>query len=417
MNLLINDIQFNLLNYSTYLSSYNYDFDLFNIIFFILSLCVGFISLMSLDTRFYSSKILFIVLCNVLILFIFLFSFTSSYVLFFLFYELLLIPSFFFVYRISPAKTSIQSSLYFVMWTQIGSFLVFLSVVICIWLTGSQNFNALSMYSFSSNEIIFLQFLLFFGFGIKIPVWPFHYWITKTHVDAPTGFSIFLSGFLVKTALFGFYKFQTHLGYMNNTTFFITLCLMGVIDASFKMWGQTDLKKLIAYATIQEMGVVYLTVCIGDTTALIGGFLFSVTHAFLSSIFFFIVDVIARRFYTRNIVEINGLLHLAPNLGVMILLSCILYGGIPGSMKFISEVYIFTGLCDINPLSTLIILLVSNVFGLLGFSKIWFNVTFGLTPIQSKNMIVYDLSLKELYTLTVPYVILLFWGLIIPNFI
>jgi len=99
---------------------YQFDFDIFNIIFYILSLVVAFISLLALDTRIYSSKTIFLVLCNVLVLFIFLFSFTTNYVLFFIFYELLLIPSFFFVYGISPAKTSIQLSIYFVMWTKIG---------------------------------------------------------------------------------------------------------------------------------------------------------------------------------------------------------------------------------------------------------------------------------------------------------
>jgi len=395
---------------------YTFDFDVFNIIFYILSLFVAFISLLALDTRIYSSKSIFLVLCNVLVLVIFMFSFTNNYVLFFIFYELLLIPSFFFVYRISPAKTSIQSSIYFVMWTQIGSFLVFLAVLFCITLTNNYTFNGLSMFGFTQSEITIIQYLLFFGFGIKIPVWPFHYWITKTHVDAPTGFSIFLSGFLVKTALLGFYKFNISLGYFNNTVLFSTICLIGIIDASLKMWGQTDLKKLVAYATIQEMGLVYLTLCFGDTTAMVGGFIFSVTHALLSSIFFFLVDTVSRRFYTRNIVEINGILHLAPNLGIVILLSCIFYSGLPGTLKFISELYIFAGLFDVTPLSTVIVLFGANFFGLIGFSKVWYNVVFGMTAIE-KNYMVHDLSFKEIYTLSICYIILLLWGLILPNFI
>lgn len=416
LNLLVNNEKYNLLanHYNYYF--YVFDFDIFNLIFYVLSLFVAFISLLALDTRIYSSKSIFLVLCNVLVLVIFMFSFTNNYVLFFIFYELLLIPSFFFVYRISPAKTSIQSSIYFVMWTQIGSFLVFLAVLFCIVLTNNYTFNSLSTFNFTSTEITIIQYLLFFGFGIKIPVWPFHYWITKTHVDAPTGFSIFLSGFLVKTALFGFYKFNISLGYFSNTVLFSTICLLGIIDASMKMWGQTDLKKLVAYATIQEMGLVYLTLCFGDTTSMVGGFIFSVTHALLSSIFFFLVDTVSRRFYTRNIVEINGILHLAPNLGIVILLSCIFYSGLPGTLKFISELYIFAGLFDVTPLSTIIVLFGANFFGLIGFSKVWFNVVFGMTSIE-KNYTVNDLSFKEIYTLSLCYFILLLWGLIIPNFI
>lgn len=416
MNTLLYNLKYNLIHSQFSYGFYQFDFDMFNIIFYILSLFVAFISLLALDTRIYSSKTIFLVLCNVLVLVIFMFSFTTNYVLFFIFYELLLIPSFFFVYRISPAKTSIQSSIYFVMWTQIGSFLVFLSILFCVVLTNSYTFASLAGFNFTHNELLIIQYLLFFGFGIKIPVWPFHYWITKTHVDAPTGFSIFLSGFLVKTALFGFYKFIIALGYFNNTVLFSTICLLGIIDASMKMWGQTDLKKLVAYATIQEMGLVYITLCFGDTTSMIGGFIFSVTHALLSSIFFFLVDTVSRRFYTRNIVEINGILHLTPNLGIVILVSCIFYSGLPGTLKFISELYIFSGLLDVTPLSTIIVLFGANFFGLIGFSKVWFNVVFGMTSIE-KNHMINDLSYKETYTLTLCYVVLFLWGLVIPNFL
>lgn len=70
---------------------------------------------------------------------------------------------------------------------------------------------------------------------------------------------MFLSGFLVKTAVYGFYKITILLGNNVNTTFFLTICIIGIIDSSLKMWGQTDLKKLVAYCTIQEMNLIYLT--------------------------------------------------------------------------------------------------------------------------------------------------------------
>lgn len=115
LNMLLHNDRFNVFYSQFTCYFYQFDFDVFNIIFYALSLFVAFISFLALDTRIYSSKTVFLVLCNVLVLFIFMFSFTTNYVLFFIFYELLLIPSFFFVYRISPAKTSIQSSIYFVM--------------------------------------------------------------------------------------------------------------------------------------------------------------------------------------------------------------------------------------------------------------------------------------------------------------
>lgn len=144
---------------------------------------------------------------------------------------------------------------------------------------------------------------------------------------------------------------------------------MGVIDSSLKMWGQTDLKKLVAYGTIQEMNIIYLTFCWGDSYAVLGGMLFSLTHAFLSTLMFFLVDCIYRRFHTRSIVEINGILHVAPNLGVSILFMLIFFSGIPGTIKFICEFYIFNGLLEISPSLCFILMFIANVVGLVGFSK------------------------------------------------
>lgn len=72
---------------------------------------------------------------------------------------------------------------------------------------------------------------------------------------------MYLSGFLVKTALYGFYKIINILSSEFSGVMFTTLCIIGVIDSSLKMWGQTDLKKLVAYGTVQEMNIIYLTFC------------------------------------------------------------------------------------------------------------------------------------------------------------
>jgi NADH-quinone oxidoreductase subunit M len=328
-------------------------------------------------------------------------------------YELLLLPSFLFVYFISPGKQSIQASIYFVIWTQIGSFLVLLAIAYLLNLLGGSSFNVLRNFTFTSMELSGLMFLLFFGFGFKVPIWPFHYWITKTHVEAPTGFSIFLSGFLVKSAIYGFYKYTTSIGGSIDTTFFSIFVIMGIVDASIKMWGQTDLKKLVAYATIQEMGIIYLVFCWGDIIMIYGGILFCITHAFLSSMFFFFVDCVNRRYNTRNIVEINGILHITPNLGVAILLGCILFSGLPGTMKFISELYIFSGLLELAPLSTLIIIFSANFLGIVGFSKVWFNAVFGLTPTKGVHL-PKDLSFKEVYILGLCVFGLFLYGFWVP---
>ena len=98
-----------------------------------------------------------------------------------------------------------------------------------------------------------------------------------------------------------------NLNFFFNSIFFIVVCFFGIFDSSLKMWGQNDLKKLVAYCTIQEMNIIFLAFCFGEINLIICGILFCMIHAFLSSLMFFIVDCIYKRFHTRNIVEITGI--------------------------------------------------------------------------------------------------------------
>jgi NADH:ubiquinone oxidoreductase subunit 4 (subunit M) len=180
---------------------------------------------------------------------------------------------------------------------------------------------------------------------------------------------MYLSGFLVKSAVYGFYKINTLICNDINTTLFSTICVVGTIDSSLKMWGQTDLKKLVAYSTIQEMNLIFLTFCWGDVNAIFGGILFSVTHGALSALMFYIVDCLQRRFNSRSVVELSGILQITPNLGIVIMVMCVLYAGLPGTLKFTCEFYIFCGLFELTPTLTILLFIITNVLGLISFSK------------------------------------------------
>ena len=375
---------------------FEFSIDFFGIILLFLGYFVGILSLLALDNRIFWKNIKYLFSLNIFILVVYFYVFSTNLLLFFLFYELLLIPSFLIVYFVSPSRRAIQASLYFLIWTQVGSFLVLVMVAYLISVVGSSNFTDIKLYKFSYSESFFVYFFLFLGFGFKVPLWPFHYWLTKTHVEAPAGFSMYLSGFLVKSAVYGFYKITSLLGNDINTTIFSTICIIGVVDSSFKMWGQTDLKKLVAYGTIQEMNLIFLTFCWGDTNAILGGILFSATHGALSALMFYIVDCLQRRFNSRSVVEISGILQITPMLGIAIITMCVLYAGLPGTLKFTCEFYIFCGLFEITPTLTIILFFIANVLGLIGFSKCWFDATFGMS-LKGHKLAPFDLNSKELY--------------------
>ena len=150
-------------------------------------------------------------------------------------YELFLLPSALLVYFISPTRRAIQASIYFLMWTQLGSLIVLVAVIYITYLSGSTNLNQIAQCSFNSEDSLIIYTLLFLGFGIKVPIWPAHYWLTKTHVEAPAGFSMYLSGFLVKTAVYAFFRLSSLLSNEFSVILFVVVCLVGVVDASLKM--------------------------------------------------------------------------------------------------------------------------------------------------------------------------------------
>ena len=385
-----------------------FNIDFFSFIILFLAYVVGFVSLLVLDTRLYWLNIKYYYVFCLFVLVVFFFVSADNIIIFFLLYECLLVPSFFFVYFVSPSRRAIQASIYFLIWTQIGSFLVLFTVLYIVVISGCYNFYSLKFFKFSFFELFFFYFFFFFGFGIKIPIWPFHYWLTKTHVEAPSGFSIYLSGFLVKSALFGFLKFVTNLNLFFNTVFFVIICFFSVFDSSLKMWGQNDLKKLVAYCTIQEMNLIFISFCFGDTNLIICGLVFCLTHAFLSSLMFFLVDCIYKRFHSRNVIEVCGLWVVTPNLALSVILMCVFFSGLPGTLKFIVEFILFIGIIDYSFLFCLLFLFVANYLGLVGFTKNWFNAIFGVK--KHFNILKLDLTVKEIYIIFFSFFFLFFFS-------
>ena len=391
-----------------YLFGFKINFDFFGIILLFLSFVCGLLSIISLDNKIFFKNIKYLFYLNMFIIIVFFYVSSNNILILFISYELLLLPSFILVFFLSPSRKSTQASLYFLIWTQIGSFLVLCFVFYILSVTGSSNFFLIKNFVFTKYEIFFLSLLIFLGFGFKIPIWPFHYWLTKTHVESPSGFSMYLSGFLVKTALFGFFKLINLLGSEINSVLFSVLCILGIIDSSLKMWGQTDIKKLVAYGTIQEMNIIYLTFCWGDSNNIFSGILFCLTHSFLSVLMFFLVDCVYRRYFSRSVIELSGILQKTPNLAISIIVMCVFYSGLPGTLKFTSEFYIFSSFLEIAPFSSIFVIFIANCLGIIGFSKSWFNIIFGMSNFNKKQLVI-DLTIKEFYVIYVPIFILFFF--------
>jgi NADH-quinone oxidoreductase subunit M len=331
----------------------------------------------------------------------------DSLILFFIFYECLLFPSFIILYKYSKTRRSVEASYLMFFWTQFGAlFLIFIFIYIFL-ITNSTQFSILYLYKFSKFELNFIFMFLLFGFGVKLPIWPFYDWLPKAHVEASTNFSIFLSGVLVKFAFFGFLKCLLILE--NEPTFFFVFpyLLVGMVDSIFKMYYQVDIKKLIAFATVAEMHWLLICIISGQSILWLAGFAMLISHAIISTNSFLLVDSIARRFKTRLVNEISGINFICPKLFLLALINCIIFLGFPGSLFFISEFLFFTFLLDLFPLYSFFLIILLYLVLAVFFLRLWMNVLFSSVNYSIKAL-VSDLDKNE-FVIFFFLIVLIFW--------
>lgn len=312
---------------------------------------------------------------------------TSNILSVILFFELIFLPSLFFVYKFGYSDKVEKTILYLLLWTMTGSLAVLGGTAYLYTITKSLDISFLLKFKYSNDEKTVLFFLFFFGFGIKIPIWPFHYWLTKVHVEAPTGFSIFLSGFLVKTAFFCLTYFYQMFVTPQLKNIALCFIFVGALDASFRMWSVTDIKRLIAFATIQEMNLIFLFfILLGNNNYIILN-MFLLVHGILSGFLFFLIDQVQKQFSTRNLTSISGAARLSPMLHNIIWFAILVFRGFPVFIKFYIE-YELLNILTINFyfLGCIFFFLVS-FFGIIGFARIWFSIIYGQPSIKNSKII------------------------------
>ena len=337
----------------------------------------------------------FSIYCLIILISGYILFYTDSLVLFFMSYELLLIPSFFILYKFAKTRRSVEAAYLMFFWTQFGAMFLIFGLLYLFFVSGTSSFTHLTSINLNSFELNFVFFCLFFGFGVKLPIWPFYGWLPKAHVEASTNFSIFLSGVLVKFAFFGFLKILLTIQLEPTFYFVYPFLTIGICDAVFKLFYQTDLKKLVAYSTVVEMH--WLTICIlsGHSILMLASFSMLISHALLSTNSFLIVDAIGRRFKTRLVTEIGGINFLCPKLFTLGLLNLLIFLGFPGTIMFVSEILFFSFFFDLYPSLTLFYILLLYLIGPTTFFRTWMLVLFGNSSFLSRQIPV-DLTSREL---------------------
>lgn len=360
-------------------------FNSLNIVFILITILISIVCFIIHSKKYkkYSNKYLNLYWYFVIIVF-FLTS-SKSLFSFFVFYEMFLFPSVFLVFFSSPNSRSYKTSIYFLLWTQLGSFLILIS---CAFLIYHYHIIYFSDFFFKHvfKHTTIIHILIFFGFGIKIPVWPFHFWLTKTHVEANTGFSIFLSGILVKIAVFGLYKFLPLFSYTSKFLF-IFIPIMSFVDCALKIAIQTDLKKIVAYATIFEMNYIILSFAFYSFNSINIIILLIIFHSCISGLYFYIVDIIYKNYNTRIINSIFDISKYGYLLPIFIVISTLFFLGFPLTIKFTIELYIINKLFSYNFIIFFIFLVSTLIFNFF-YTKAFFSLLHGsnLKPIKAGTL-------------------------------
>ena len=271
--------------------------------------------------------------------------------LFYIFFESILIPMFLIVGVWGSRERKMLASYYFFLYTLIGSVVMLLSILYIYIQVGTTDYEILLTFVFSDLEQKILWFTFFLAFAAKVPMMPVHLWLPEAHVEAPTAGSVILAGVLLKLGTYGFIRFSLPLFPQASfyfTPFVYTISLIGIIYASLTAIRQSDFKRIIAYTSVAHMNVVMLGIFSFNNVGIEGALLQSLSHGFVASALFVIIGVVYERYRTRLVKYYGGLVHTMPLYISIFLFFTMANIGFPGTSNFIGEFLIFAGSFKVN---------------------------------------------------------------------
>lgn len=276
---------------------------------------------------------------------------TVDLFLFYLFWELMLVPMYFLI-GIWGHERRIYAAIKFFLFTQLSGLLMLVSIVTLAVLyqksTGSYSFDyqALQNLPLSPEMARVLMLGFFAAFAVKLPAFPFHTWLPDAHTEAPTAGSVILAGLLLKTGAYGLIRFVLPLFPGPVREFgpaMMTLGVIGVLYGAFLAVSQHDLKRLVAYTSVSHMGFVLIGIFAGNETALTGAFIQMVSHGISTGALFILAGALQERLHTREISRMGGLWKTMPALSGAGLFFVMASVGLPGLGDFVGEFLVLLG--------------------------------------------------------------------------
>lgn len=276
--------------------------------------------------------------------------------LFYFFWELMLVPMYFLIALWGHANR-IYASVKFFLFTQLSGLLMLLAILGLVFAhsagAGTFTFDYMQLLGTAMPATIAFWLMLgfFIAFAVKLPVVPVHTWLPDAHTEAPTAGSVVLAGLLLKTGAYGVLRFVIPLFPQAALAFApvaMILGVIGIIYGAFLAFGQTDLKRLVAYTSVSHMGFVLLGAFALNPLALQGVVLQILCHGISTGALFILVGGLQERIHTRDLRQMSGLWSTVPRMGGAALVFALASMGLPGLGNFVGEFLVLLGVYQVS---------------------------------------------------------------------
>lgn len=343
-------------------------------------------------------------------------------VLFFVFWEAVLVPMYFLIGVWGGARRS-YAAIKFILYTMTGSALM-LVAIIALYLQGGAQLGVRTFDLLRLRDVLvpmpleawlFAAFAL--AFAIKVPVWPLHTWLPDAHVEAPTAGSVILASVLLKMGTYGFLRFLLPLFPQATAQFapvLSVLAIVGIIYGGIVSWAQRDVKRLVAMSSVSHLGFVTLGAFAMTVEGLQGSLLQMVNHGISTGGLFLLVGILYDRTHSRLLDDYGGVAALMPRFATAALIIVLSSMALPGTNGFIGELLILLGTFRRVPAYAAVAVggvILSAIYLLWMYQR----VMHGPVHVKAPAAMV-EITRRELATL-VPLIILIFAIGLFPNFL
>jgi NADH-quinone oxidoreductase subunit M len=335
-------------------------------------------------------------------------------VLFYIFFEGVLIPMFLII-GVWGGPRRVYAAFKFFLYTLLGSVLMLLAMMAMFVTAKTTSIPELMDHDFARSVQIWLWLAFFASFAVKIPMWPVHTWLPDAHVEAPTAGSVILAGVLLKMGGYGFLRFSLPMFPLASDFFaplVFGLSIIAVIYTSLVALAQEDMKKLIAYSSVAHMGFVTVGIFVANQQGVTGSIIQMLSHGVVSAALFLCVGVVYDRIHSREIADYGGLVHRMPKYAAVFMVFTLASVGLPGTSGFVGELLVLVGAFQA---STWLAALIATglILGAAYMLYLYRRVIFGkLTKDKLKSIV--DLNIREILVFA-PLIAVVLWMGIYPT--